>query len=64
MPFRAVRSVPSTVMVPPVDRSMVEMQFKRVVLPEPEAPMMPVNSPSSTVKLRSLRAWVRLPLAP
>ena len=43
---------------------MVALQFKRVVLPEPEAPMMPVNPPCSTWKLRSDRALVRLPLPP
>ena len=34
--------------------SLGMIQLRSVVLPEPEAPMIPRNSPSSTVKLISL----------
>ena len=64
LPRRAVTSVPSTVMVPEEGRSMVDTQFKRVVLPEPDAPITPTNSPGSTSKLRSSRARVWLPRSP
>ena len=63
-PFSFVSSRPSTRMEPEVGLSMVDTQFKRVVLPEPEAPMMPTNSPGRTSKLRSLRAVVRFPRLP
>ena len=45
LPRSFVSSWPSTWMEPEVGRSMVEMQFNRVVLPEPEAPMMPTVFP-------------------
>ena len=63
-PRSAVTSVPSTVMEPEVGASMVETQLSSVVFPEPEAPMMPTNSPGRTSKLRSLRAVVRFPRLP
>ena len=50
--------------VPLVALSMVETQLSNVDLPEPEAPMMPTNSPRLTVKLTSLSARVTLPSAP
>ena len=43
---------------------MVEMQLSRVVLPEPEAPMIPRNSPSETEKLMSWMAFVTFPPLP
>ena len=43
---------------------MVEMQLSRVVLPEPEAPIMPTNSPWRTEKLTSSMARVTLPFDP
>ena len=48
----AVMSLPSSRMRPELTVSMVEMQFKRVVLPEPEAPMTAIYSP----------AWTRKPI--
>ena len=59
-----VISRPPTMMCPLVTVSMVETQFKSVVLPEPEGPMMPTNSPAATSKLTPASAWVtesRLP---
>ena len=59
-----VMSRPPTMMWPLVTESMVETQFRSVVLPEPEGPMMPTNSPAATSKLTPARAWVtesRLP---
>ena len=35
-------------MCPALTVSMVEMQLSSVVFPEPEAPIMPMNSPSWT----------------
>ena len=49
---------------PLVTVSMVEMQLSRVVLPEPEAPMIPKNSPFSTEKLMSSMARVTPPPLP
>ena len=51
-------------MWPLVTVSMVATQLSSVVLPEPEGPMMPTNSPGITSKLMSLMACVtesRLP---
>ena len=59
-----VTSCPLMRMVPLVALSMVETQLSNVDLPEPEAPMMPTNSPRLTVKLTSLSARVTLPSAP
>ncbi len=59
-----VTSCPLMRMVPLVALSMVETQLSNVDLPEPEAPMMPTNSPRLTVKLASLSARVTLPSAP
>ena len=47
-----VISRPPTMMCPLVTVSMVETQFRSVVLPEPEGPMMPTNSPAATSKRR------------
>ena len=61
---RPVMSRPSTRMCPLVTVSMVATQFSSVVLPEPDGPMMPTNSPGATSKLMSLMARVtesRLP---
>ena len=38
---------------------MVEMQLSRVVLPEPDGPMMATNSPRATSKLTPARAYIR-----
>ena len=59
----AVTSAPRTRPWPLVAVSMVETQLSSVDLPEPEAPMMPTNSPSRTSKLTSARARVVTPLA-
>ena len=59
-----VMSRPPTMMWPLVTVSMVDTQFSSVVLPEPEGPMMPTNSPAATSKETPARAWVtesRLP---
>ena len=58
LPRNLVSSCPSTWMEPEVGRSMVEMQFKRVVLPEPEAPMIPTYSPAARDRLTPSRARV------
>ncbi len=50
-------SRPSTRMWPLVTVSMVATQFRSVVLPEPDGPMMPTNSPGITSKLMSRTAW-------
>ena len=57
-------SSPSSRISPALTVSMVEMQLRRVVFPLPEAPMMAMNSPSSTVKLTRSRALVTLFLLP
>ena len=59
-----VMSCPSRRMAPALTVSMVEMQLSRVVLPEPEAPMIPKNSPFSTEKLMSSMARVTPPPLP
>ena len=59
-----VTSRPSTQMLPLVGVSMVDTQLSSVDLPLPDAPIMPTNSPCSTVKLTSSMARVRLPLPP
>ena len=61
---RSARLTPSSRMSPALTVSMVAMQLSRVVLPEPEAPMMAMNSPRSTVKLTRSRALVTLPPVP
>ena len=63
-PFRRVSSRPSTRMEPEVGLSMVDTQFKRVVLPEPEAPMMPTYSPASRDRSTPSRARVAAPRFP
>ena len=47
--------------MPAVTLSMVEMQLSRVVLPLPDAPMMPIYSPGPTAKLMSSIAWSGCP---
>ena len=61
---RSARLTPSSRMSPALTVSMVAMQLSRVVLPEPEAPMIPKNSPSSTEKLMSSMARVTPPPLP
>ena len=61
---REVMSWPSTMIWPLVTLSMVETQFRSVVLPLPEGPMTPTNSPGATSKLTPSSACVmesRLP---
>ena len=53
-----VISRPATRMEPLVTTSIVDMQFKSVDLPEPDGPMIPTNSPSSTKKLTPARPSV------
>ena len=61
---RSATLTPSSRIFPALMASMVEMQLSRVVLPEPEAPMMARNSPASTSKLTRSRALVTLFLLP
>ena len=61
---RPVTSRPSTRMCPLVTVSMVATQFRSVVLPEPDGPMMPTNSPGITSKLMSRTALVTESLFP
>ena len=51
-------------MCPEVTLSIVEIQFKRVVFPEPLAPIIATNSPFSTSNDRLSIAFVRLDLLP
>ena len=46
---------------PLVGLSSPARMFKRVVLPEPDSPIMATNSPSSTVKLTPERACTLAP---
>ncbi len=62
--FMRVMSVPSMNIWPEVTVSIVEMQLSMVVLPLPEAPIMPVNSPAGTSKLTPFTALVTLPFPP
>ena len=55
---------PSRRIFPALMTSMVEMQLSRVVLPEPEGPMIARNSPASTSKLTRSSALVTLFLLP
>ena len=55
---------PSSRILPALTASMVGMQLRSVVLPLPDAPIMAMNSPSSTVKLMRSRALVTLFLLP
>ena len=58
--FIAVTSAPLTSTFPLVTASMVDTQLSSVDLPEPEAPMMPTNSPRITVNDTSASARVTL----
>ena len=53
-----VTSRPSTTIWPDVGRSMVEMQLSSVDLPEPDVPMIAMNSPVRTSKLTPSSAFV------
>ncbi len=44
-------SVPATITLPDVGRSMPAIRFSSVVLPEPDGPMSATNSPSGTSRL-------------
>ena len=57
-PRRPVSSRPSMTMEPDVGRSMVAIQLSRVVLPEPEGPITPTNSPCSRDRDTPSRARV------
>ena len=64
LPRIRVSSCPSMTMEPEVGLSMVDTQFNKVVLPEPEGPMIPTYSPSWTDRdtpSRALAAASRLP---
>ena len=54
--FTAVSSLPASRTVPAVGLSSAARIFSRVVLPEPDSPMMATYSPVSTVKDTSARA--------
>ena len=43
-------SIPSTVMLPRVGGSRLPIIWSRVVLPEPDTPVSPTDSPASTVR--------------
>ena len=60
----SVISLPLTKICPLVTSSIVEIQFSSVVLPEPDAPMIAVNSPFSTSKDKSFTAFVILFFVP
>src|SRR5216684_574971 len=51
--LRPASAVPPTVTVPDVGRSSPATRLRSVDLPPPDGPMMAVNSPSSTWRLRS-----------
>ena len=57
----AERGLPSSKTSPAVGRSRAARMFSRVVLPEPDSPMMATYSPSSTEKLTLDRAWTCVP---
>ncbi len=59
-----VTSWPSTTIWPDVGRSMVEMQLSSVDLPEPDVPMIAMNSPVRTSKLTPSSALVMAVLMP
>ena len=60
--FSFVTSCPLIKTVPEVGASMVAMQLSSVVLPEPDAPMMPTKSPFSADRLTPASARVEAPL--
>ena len=51
-------------MCPDVTLSIVDMQFKSVVLPLPDAPIIATNSPLSTSNDKLSKAFVKLDLLP
>ena len=53
-----VSRLPSTRISPLLTRSIVEITFSKVLFPEPDAPMMAVNSPFSTSNEMPSRAFV------
>ena len=58
--FKRVTSAPLMTTLPLVTVSMVDTQLSSVDLPEPEAPIMPTNSPLFTVNDTSASARVTL----
>ena len=64
LPFNFVSSRPSMTMEPEVGRSMVDTQLRRVVLPDPEGPITPTNSPASRDRDTPSRARVTAPPFP
>ena len=52
------------IIFPSVTLSIVEIQLNNVVLPDPDAPIIPTNSPSATLKLIPSIALVKLDLLP
>ena len=64
LPLSLVISLSFTIIWPLVTLSIVDMQFNSVVFPEPDAPIIDRNSPSSTLKDILFIAFVRLPLLP
>ena len=55
------RLLPDKSTSPAVGLSRAARIFSRVVLPEPDSPMMATYSPSCTEKDTPFRAWTRLP---
>ena len=63
-PFNLVISVLPTNIWPDDTLSIVDIQFKSVVFPEPDAPIIAINSPLSTENEMLSIAFVRLNLLP
>src|SRR5213594_676136 len=57
-------SVPATVMAPASGRSMPAMRLSSVVLPDPDGPLRPRNSPSGTSSETSRTCTIGLGIAP
>ena len=64
LPLSLVISFPFNNIFPVVTVSIVEIQFRSVVLPLPDAPIIPTKSPFSTLKLIPSIAFVTLSLLP
>ena len=63
-PFSRPISLPSMTMEPAAGRSMVDTQLSKVVLPDPEGPITPTNSPASRDRDTPSRARVKDPPFP
>ena len=63
-PLIFVMSSPLITICPAVTLSIVEIIFNSVLFPDPLAPIIPTNSPFSTLKLILSIAFVRFDLLP